>query len=76
MSVERFVSAKQLSSELAQMGAAHLGYRACLSLVNDMRARGMPCCSGRMVRPSDAYSFILGNPGWVPFPASKRKPKK
>lgn len=67
MSHERFVTIKELAGALASFGVEAIGYKRARLLVHAMRQRGCTVISRNMVRPSDAYAFLLANPDWAPY---------
>jgi len=71
MSVERFISAKELADSMSQFGLDPITYKRALKLIEAMIEHGMPAMYGRLVRPSDAYAFLAANPRWKPYTQKK-----
>lgn len=72
MTVERFIRAKELRYALESFGIPLMPLKRAEHLIAAMRKHGMPVLSAHMVRPSDAYAFLLANPEWKPY--SKKQP--
>lgn len=58
---QRYLSAKELSSEFESLGLRPCSYRAMLALIGDA-----PSSVGTQIKLADAISFLRDNPTWQP----------